>query len=139
MSVLMHNSVGRGRWQHQSESYHRIYRPVCVQVLPSGRNILQPSADTKCICRLTAIIISRFLLELQQANQMVVRLDPDDPLHSSSNAWDTTPSFISSIGGFINPARSARSDDDDDDELRVHSSSDGGEGEGGGQHKTLQS
>ncbi|RDX54079.1 hypothetical protein OH76DRAFT_1398374 [Lentinus brumalis] len=39
--------------------------------------------------------ISRFLLELQEANQMVVRLDPDDPLHSSRNPYDSTPSFVS--------------------------------------------
>ncbi|KAI0714212.1 hypothetical protein C8T65DRAFT_726765, partial [Cerioporus squamosus] len=48
---------------------------------------------------ITAILISRFLLELQEANQVVVRLDPDDPLHSSRNAYDSS-SFISSLGGF---------------------------------------
>ncbi|TFK83881.1 hypothetical protein K466DRAFT_602495 [Polyporus arcularius HHB13444] len=63
---------------------------------------------------ITAILTSRFLLALQEANQTVVRLDPDDPLHSSRNPWDSgTPSFISSLGGFVNPARLARSDDDD--------------------------
>ncbi|TFK82985.1 hypothetical protein K466DRAFT_666166 [Polyporus arcularius HHB13444] len=61
---------------------------------------------------LTTIIISRFLLELQEANQMVVRLDSDDPLHSSRGLYDSTPSFISSLGGFINPDRLVRSDGD---------------------------
>ncbi|KAI0694556.1 hypothetical protein C8T65DRAFT_584944, partial [Cerioporus squamosus] len=61
----------------------------------------------------TAILISRFLLKLQEANRVVVRLDPDDPLHSSRNPYDTgTPSFISSLGGFINPDLLARSEDD---------------------------
>ncbi|TFK84239.1 hypothetical protein K466DRAFT_589102 [Polyporus arcularius HHB13444] len=70
------------------------------------------SLITQFTTPITAILISRFLLELQQTNHVVVKLDADDPLHSSRNAWDSTPSFISSIGGFINPARSARSDDD---------------------------
>ncbi|RDX49136.1 hypothetical protein OH76DRAFT_1483352 [Lentinus brumalis] len=53
---------------------------------------------------ITAILVSRFLLELQEANRMVVRLDPDDPLYSSRSPYESdTPSFISSLGGFINP------------------------------------
>lgn len=58
------------------------------------------------------MLISRFLLALQDANQMVVGLDPNDLVHSSSNPFDITPSFISSLGGFINPEHSSRSDDD---------------------------
>ncbi|KAI0688120.1 hypothetical protein C8T65DRAFT_675149, partial [Cerioporus squamosus] len=59
---------------------------------------------------ITAILISRFLLELQEANQMVVfGLDPDDPLHSSRDPYDT-PSFISSLGAFINPDLTLSSD-----------------------------
>ncbi|RDX54103.1 hypothetical protein OH76DRAFT_1062680 [Lentinus brumalis] len=60
---------------------------------------------------LTAIIVSRFLLELQAATQTVVRLDPDDPLHSSRNPYDSTPRFISSLGGFINMELPVPSDD----------------------------
>ncbi len=78
---------------------------------------------TKFICRITAILISRFLLELQEANHMVVRLDIDDPLHSSRNAWDSTPSFLTSLGGFVNPSRSAQSNDNDVIELQVNSPS----------------
>ncbi len=59
---------------------------------------------------ITAILISRFLLVLQEANQTVIRLDPDDPLHSSRNLSDT-PSFIASLGGIINPDFQARLDD----------------------------
>ncbi len=62
-----------------------------------------------------AILISRFLLELQEASQMVVRLCPDDPLHSARDPFDSTPSFISSLGGSVHLALAARSDDDDDD------------------------
>ncbi|TFK80320.1 hypothetical protein K466DRAFT_605442 [Polyporus arcularius HHB13444] len=57
---------------------------------------------------ITVILISRFLLALQETNHMVVKLDADDPLHASRNAWDSsTPSFISSLGGFINPELAA--------------------------------
>ncbi len=58
----------------------------------------------------TAILISRFLLDLQEANQTVIRLDPDDLLHSSRNLSDT-PSFIASLGNIINPDFQARLDD----------------------------
>ncbi|RDX40261.1 hypothetical protein OH76DRAFT_1423810 [Lentinus brumalis] len=78
---------------------------------------------TKFMAPITAILISCFLLELQQANRMVVKLDADDPMHSSRNVWDSTPSFISSLGGFVNPAGSARSDDDNAIEMQVHSPS----------------
>ncbi|KAI0697836.1 hypothetical protein C8T65DRAFT_698010 [Cerioporus squamosus] len=80
---------------------------------------------------ITTIIVSRFLLDLQEASQIVVRLDPDDPLHSSRNPYDT-PSFISSLGGFINPELSARSDDDDGFELPVGSRSEAREDSDGG-------
>ena len=54
--------------------------------------------------------MSRFLLELQEASKTVVRLDPDDPLHSSVDPYDETPSFISSIGAY--PVQSAPLDED---------------------------
>ncbi|KAI0714144.1 hypothetical protein C8T65DRAFT_154507 [Cerioporus squamosus] len=82
---------------------------------------------------ITAILISRFLLALQEANQMVVRVDSDNQLHSSRNPYDSAPSFISSLGGFINSAIFAPSDYDSF-ELQVRSHSTAGEGaEGGGQ------
>ncbi|KAI0719782.1 hypothetical protein C8T65DRAFT_736344 [Cerioporus squamosus] len=51
---------------------------------------------------LTAILVSRFLLDLQEANQAVIRVDPDDPLHFSGNPYDDAPSFVSP-GACINP------------------------------------
>ncbi|TFK84708.1 hypothetical protein K466DRAFT_601773 [Polyporus arcularius HHB13444] len=85
----------------------------------AGDNVNGSSLVTAFTAPLTAIAISRFLLELQETNHMVVRLDPHDRLHFSRDAWDSTPSFISSLGGFVNPARSARSDDDDVIEFQV--------------------
>ncbi|RPD59065.1 hypothetical protein L227DRAFT_654438 [Lentinus tigrinus ALCF2SS1-6] len=52
---------------------------------------------------ITAILISRFLLQLQEANRIVVRVNPDDPLHSLRDPYDSTPDFIASLGAFINP------------------------------------
>lgn len=89
--------------------------------------MLHPFAYTYSVRRITAILISRFLLELQEANQIVLRLDPDDPLHSSRNAWDSGPSFLSSLGGFVDPALSARFEDGGGFEVQVHSGSEGGD------------
>ncbi|RPD73352.1 hypothetical protein L226DRAFT_561383 [Lentinus tigrinus ALCF2SS1-7] len=52
---------------------------------------------------ITAILVSRFLLELQEAGQRIVRVDSDDPLHISMNPYDDTPSFIRSLGAVIDP------------------------------------
>ncbi len=62
---------------------------------------------------------------------MVVRLDDDDPSRSSRDPYDSKPSFISSLGGFVNPALSAQSDSDVSFELHVRSRfSEAGEEEG---------
>ncbi len=92
--------------------------------------MLKPSTHTKSIRRITAILISRFLLELQEANRMDIRVDPDEPLYSSRDPY-SRPSFISSLGGFVNPAGLARSDDDNIIELQGRSLSEalGEEGE----------
>ncbi|KAI0712727.1 hypothetical protein C8T65DRAFT_646740 [Cerioporus squamosus] len=69
----------------------------------------------------TAILVSRFLLELQEANQTVVRLDPDDPLHSSRHSeYDDTPRYLSSLGAFIHPDLPAPSDDDSESHFGSH-------------------
>ncbi|TFK87792.1 hypothetical protein K466DRAFT_586068 [Polyporus arcularius HHB13444] len=68
---------------------------------------------------LTTVIISRFLLELQQANQVAVRVDLDDSSQALRDPWDSTPSFISSLGGFINSDHPALSEDDDAFESQV--------------------
>ncbi|RPD64488.1 hypothetical protein L227DRAFT_330347 [Lentinus tigrinus ALCF2SS1-6] len=59
--------------------------------------------------------MSRFLLELQEANRTIVRVGPDDQLHSSRDRYDSMPSFISSLGVFIHPDVSALGDDDDEE------------------------
>ncbi|TFK83872.1 hypothetical protein K466DRAFT_602487 [Polyporus arcularius HHB13444] len=70
---------------------------------------------------ISAILVSRFLLELQEANQAVLRLDIDDPLHFSTSPYDSdTPSFVSSLGGFIN---SDISKDSEDVDLKPHEAS----------------
>ncbi|RDX51273.1 hypothetical protein OH76DRAFT_321408 [Lentinus brumalis] len=87
---------------------------------------------------LTTILASRFLLELQEANKMVIKgVDPDDPLHTSRGPYDTNrPSFISSLGPFNNPDLSAPCDDES--EWRLGSRS-GREEEGGAQTATSSS
>ncbi len=88
--------------------------------------ILLPCCDTLLTnplrCSITAILISRFLLELQEADQTVVRLDADDPLHSSRDPYDDRPSCISSLGAFINPDLPVPRDNDS--ELFAYSRSD---------------
>ncbi|TFK91446.1 hypothetical protein K466DRAFT_582826 [Polyporus arcularius HHB13444] len=79
---------------------------------------------------LTAILISRFLLDLQEANKATVRVDGDYPLHSSVRDPYNTPSFISSLGAFINPDHPTRSDD----ELESHVVSRSDEEDKGGAH-----
>ena len=69
---------------------------------------------------ITAILVSRFLLQLQEANQSTVRVDAEDPGQSSRDPYDTV-SFISSLGAFINPDLSAVTSPDDDSEEHVDS------------------
>lgn len=72
-------------------------------------------------CSLTAILVSRFLLDLQEANQTAARVDGVNANDSSRGSqWnasgDSTPSFISSLGAFINPDLSSGVCTDDDSE-----------------------
>ncbi len=50
---------------------------------------------------------------------MVVMLNPQDSLRSSRDPYNYTNSFISSLGGFIDPEQSGRSGDDDGIDLPV--------------------
>ena len=43
---------------------------------------------------LTGVLISWFLIDLQEANLRPLRLDSDDPLHFSTHADDSLPSFV---------------------------------------------
>ena len=69
--------------------------------------------------RITAVLVSRFLLDLQAANQRSLKLNTDDPLHFSSGSDDGTGSLtfarvVGSLGeGFVGP-RLLASDEDVD-------------------------
>ena len=63
------------------------------------------------LLRATAILISRFLIDLQAVNQRSLRVGRDDPLYTSETAELTQPGtaslvvarfdFIGSIGGVL--------------------------------------
>ncbi|KAI0704506.1 hypothetical protein C8T65DRAFT_830745 [Cerioporus squamosus] len=93
---------------------HLILSIVAVAGL-AGTSSSEGTYVTKFTTPPTAILVSRFLLDLQEANQAVVRVDPDDLLHSSRDPYDT-PSFISSLGAFINPELAVSADDMHDSE-----------------------
>ncbi|KAI0697858.1 hypothetical protein C8T65DRAFT_18470 [Cerioporus squamosus] len=97
---------------------HFVFSLTALAVTENGTSYL-----TVFTAPLTAILISRFLLDLQEANQAVVRVDSDNSSHSPSNPWNDTPSFISSLGAFINPDLGTQSDDEL--ELQYVSRSDG--------------
>ena len=47
---------------------------------------------------LTAILISRFLIDLQEANLRSVKVDSDDPAYISSLSDNALPSFVAGPG-----------------------------------------
>ena len=47
---------------------------------------------------LTAILISRFLINLQEANLRSVNVDSDNPAYISSHSENTLPSFVAAPG-----------------------------------------
>ena len=47
---------------------------------------------------LTAILISRFLIDLQEANLRSVKVDSDDPAYISSHSENSLPSFVAAPG-----------------------------------------
>ena len=63
-------------------------------------------------CRITTILVSRFLLELQEANQTVVKVDISNSLQSPMSPGNSTLSFISSLGAFIDPDVQTLHDED---------------------------
>ncbi len=111
-------------WRERIATFHWPVRVSLLCYPPEGDRLL---TTLSIPCRLTTVIISRFLLELQQANQIAVRVDLDDPSQSCRNPWDSTPSFISSLGGFINSDHPALSEDDDAFESQVGTLSEAGE------------
>ncbi len=99
----------------------------CGQCLPGLTHSLTPT-----ICSITWTLVSRILLELQEANRTVIRVDADDPLNfpRGTHTYDT-PSFIATFGGFVSPDLVAPPDDDCNTEWHVGSRSDEKEDEEG--------
>ncbi|KAI1791857.1 hypothetical protein LXA43DRAFT_381020 [Ganoderma leucocontextum] len=70
--------------------------------------------------QITAVLVSRFLLDLQTANQRSLKLSTNDPLHLSTGTFDGGGSVafarvVGSLGeGFVGPG-SLGSDSQDDD------------------------
>ncbi|RDX40349.1 hypothetical protein OH76DRAFT_1490356 [Lentinus brumalis] len=137
--ATVHETLAAGytllRWNH---IFCQSIRLECPPPRPFGDcnagSDPEASLVTVFTAPITAILISRFLLELQEAHQMVVKLDANDTLHSSRNPQDSAPSFISSLGGFVNPALSGSSDDNEGFDLQVRSPPQAtGEEEGGAQ------
>ncbi len=83
--------------QHELRSH--LHRPVCGS-LPCMHDTRSPLLS---IHRMTAILVSRFLLQLQEASHTILRVDSDDPLHISMGPYDGTPSFIRSLGAVLDP------------------------------------
>ena len=61
---------------------------------------------------ITAILVSRFLLELQEVNHTVIRADRDDPLHLSGASYDDKPSFVGSLGAVVDSEPLTSADDE---------------------------
>ncbi|RPD59051.1 hypothetical protein L227DRAFT_601692 [Lentinus tigrinus ALCF2SS1-6] len=72
------------------------------------RTPLQLAPGIPTTARIMSILISRFLLQLQESSQTTLRVPKDDPLHISVNAYDETPSFVRSLGSVINPGIQGR-------------------------------
>ncbi|PIL24638.1 hypothetical protein GSI_12522 [Ganoderma sinense ZZ0214-1] len=73
--------------------------------------------------QITAVLVSRFLLDLQTANQRSVKLNSNDPLHLSTGSFNdgggsvAFARIVGSLGeGFIGPV-SLLSDPDDGDDM----------------------
>ena len=47
---------------------------------------------------LTAILVSRFLINLQEAHHRSVKVDSDDPAYISSHSENSLPSFVAAPG-----------------------------------------
>ena len=72
------------------------------------------------------ILISRFLLQLQEASQATIRVLTDDPLRISANFYDETPSFIRSLRSDVDSALPRTADrDEPESEPDTHSGTDG--------------
>ena len=81
------------------------------------------SAHAYLDCRLTAILISRFLLDLQEANKHTVRLDADEPL-SSIDSVGSLSFVVRTMGSLQSTIMPGHSGDDNYSQTEVaHESS----------------
>ena len=76
-------------------SIHRTpsFLPPCVP-----QSALHLSTTSYRYYSLTAILVSRFLIDLQEANLRSVKVDSDDPAYISSHSENTLPSFVAAPG-----------------------------------------
>ena len=59
---------------------------------------------------LTAILVSHFLVNLQQANLRSVKFDSDDPLYFSTHAENSLPSFVAASGAAADVTKTSLGD-----------------------------
>ena len=69
------------------------FLPPCV-----SQHLLHLSTVSYCFYSLTAILVSRFLIDLQEANLRSVKVDSDDPAYISSHSENSLPSFVVAPG-----------------------------------------
>ena len=69
------------------------FLPSCVP-----QHSLRLSTTSYRYHSLTAILVSRFLINLQEANLRSVKVDSDDPAYISSHSENSLPSFIAAPG-----------------------------------------
>ena len=139
--MIINIPTARNRRQLRRHQHRHIHRRVRFRYILKlhDATACSPTSPKLEPDRITAILTSRFLLALQEANRTVVRVDldldrGDRPLHSSAgwgDQYDSAPSFISSLGGFVNPdlAESASWDGDGDEGYGRHGNSCEEEGE----------
>ena len=85
--------------QDRSHSYpHSQIRTSESSISPSSRARLRTDSDPAPRWRshpsLTTVLVSRFILDLQEVSHNDMKLDPDDPLHFETSGPGGLPSFV---------------------------------------------
>ena len=70
-----------------------------------ARLILAPSTPGSNACRIASVLVSHFLLDLQEASRRAVKLGSEDPLYSDRSVSLT----FSSLGAIAHPDSSEQS------------------------------
>ena len=99
MQCLISLSLLGSDQRRDGQLYHHIH--VAVGLISTSRVRQCAYSHLFPLRSITAILVSRFLLQIQEAGQEVVRVDSDDPLHISMDERDDTPSFIRSLGAVV--------------------------------------